>query len=221
MGCEIGRCVVEVGCVGSEGGGAVTRLQLIVVRLERLLDAAVLHRHVAELRRRVALRLRQDHLVERLVDGGGDGDELALVAKVAEGGVLAPERDAHQHVEELVQHELLVLLRLLAVVGPLHLLDLLPLERLVGVGDAVLRRRLHPLLVRLRRVRRVRFDELVAHHVELVLLRLEADVDHEVVELVHRHLHRVRRAVLRDRAAVREEDRRELAEERLHAVVGR
>ncbi len=104
MGCEIGRCVVEVGCVGSEGGGAVTRLQLIVVRLERLLDAAVLHRHVAELRRRVALRLRQYHVVERFVDGGGDGDELALVAKVAEGRVLAPERDAHQHVEEFVQH---------------------------------------------------------------------------------------------------------------------
>ena len=64
-------------------------------------------------------------------------------------------------------------------------------------------------------------DELIAHDVELVLLGLEADVDDKVVELVHRHLHRVRRAVLRDRAAVREEDRRELAEERLHEVVGR
>ena len=103
MGCEIGRCVVEVGCVGSEGGGAVTRLQLIVVRLERLLDAAVLHRHVAELRRRVALRLRQDHLVEHVRERKRHRHKLVLVAMEAKVRVGAPEGDADEHVEELVE----------------------------------------------------------------------------------------------------------------------
>ena len=76
-----------------------------------------------------------------------------------------------------------------------------------------------PLLAHLRHVGRVGLDELVAHDVELVLLRLEADVDDKVVELVHRHLHRVLRRVLRDGARVREEDELELLEERVHDVV--
>ena len=50
-------------------------------------------------------------------------------------------------------------------------------------------------------------------------LGLEADVDHKVVELVHRHLHRVLGAVLGDGARVGEEDELQLLEERVEDVV--
>ena len=57
--------------------------------------------------------------------------------------------------------------------------------------------RLHVLLAHLRRVGRISLDELVAHDVEGVRLRLEADVDDKVVELAHVHLHGVVGGVLR------------------------
>ena len=139
----------------------------------------------------------------------------------------APEGDAYEHVEPLVEHELRVLLDLLAIGA---LLDLAHPARIVrctleGLHLAIeslglsVAPTLDALLAHLRNVGRVGLDKLVLHHLELILLRLKTDVDDEVVELVHRHLHRVLGAVLRDGARVREEDELQLLEEGLQDVV--
>ena len=68
----------------------------------------------------------------------------------------------------------------------------------------------------------VGLDEVVRHQVEVDGLRLEAALRDEVVELGHLHLHRVlRRVRAEQRAAVREEDERELAKVLLQHALAR
>ena len=204
---------------------------------ERLAHRRLVHLLRTEGSRVLALGARQDELVKHLRERLGHRHDLHLVLDtvailidpVTKCGVGAPEGDAHEHVDKLVQDELGVLFGLPTIGSPLDstcplagILLAEGLERLrLAVVRAALRVHARHLVLRAHGsgVGRVRLDELVAHDVKLVALGLEAHVDDKVVELVHRHLHRVLGRVLRDRSRVREEDELELLEEGLEDVV--
>ena len=99
----------------------VPRLQLVLVLGEHPLHRLVLHHGLLELGRRVAPRVRQDAVRDHLLEAAGRRDDLALVAEVAVRRVGALEGDADEQVDELVEHQFFVHLRLAAVIGALHL----------------------------------------------------------------------------------------------------
>mmetsp|Transcript_32753 Transcript_32753/g.74003 ORF Transcript_32753/g.74003 Transcript_32753/m.74003 type:complete len:463 (-) Transcript_32753:1199-2587(-) len=170
------------------------------------LHVLVAGEHLLEEVRVVALGVGKHDLVQHgaqalgVVDDIRRDDELVLgvLGLLARRGraepkvrVGAPEGDANEQLDELVQHELdvrlLVALRLLARLGRLLPALLRRVRRAILVGALLLL-----LLGRLgRRGASVGLLEHVGHHVELEVLCLEPDILHEVLELAHRHLDRI------------------------------